>query len=100
MCYFNRLIRVARCLVDYPEWLQFCWDFVKPPRNDEIALQHFFFLHAPVQEFFSISFVLHAIFFIQQALAGNFFSKSPTSPPPPPSSRVKWSAPYGGIYEE
>ena len=31
MCYFNRLTRVARCLADYPEWLQFCWDFVKPP---------------------------------------------------------------------
>ena len=36
-----------------------------------------------------ITFVLHAIFFFRQALAGNFFSKSPTSPP----SRVKWSAP-------
>ena len=64
MCYFNRLTRVACWLADYPEWLQFCWDFVKPPRNDEIALQHF-----------SISFVLHAIFFFQQALAGNCFSK-------------------------
>ena len=31
-----------------------------------------------VQEFFSITFVLHAIFFFPQALAGNFFSKSPT----------------------
>ena len=41
MCYFNRLTRVARCLAD---GLQFCWDFAKPPRNDEIALQHFFFL--------------------------------------------------------
>ena len=35
-----------------------------------------------VQEFFSITFVLHAIFFFRQALAGNFFSKSPTPPPP------------------
>ena len=26
----------------------------------------------------SITFVLHAIFFVRQALAGNFFSKSPT----------------------
>ena len=34
-----------------------------------------------VQEFFSITFVLHAIFFFRQALAGNFFSKSP--PPLP-----------------
>ena len=38
----------------------------------------------------SITFVLHAIFFFRQALAGNFFSKSPTPHPPP---RVKWSAP-------
>ena len=63
MCYFNRLTRVARCLADYPEWLQFCWDFVKPPRNDEIGLRHFFSLLEAVQEFFYISFVLHAIFF-------------------------------------
>ena len=60
---------MACWLADYPEWLPFCWDFVKPPRNDEIALQHFFFLLAAVQEFFSISFVLHAFFFFQQALA-------------------------------
>ena len=84
MCYFNRLTRVARCLVDYLEWLQFCWDFVKPPRNDEIALQHFFFLLEVVQESFSISFVLHAMFFFQQALAGIFSSTSPLPPPPPP----------------
>ena len=62
------------------EWLQFCWDFVKSPWNDEIALQHFFFLLLAVQEFFSISFVLHAIFFFRQGLAGNFFSKSSTPP--------------------
>ena len=50
MCYFNRLTRVARCLADYPEWFQFCWDL---PRNDEIALQHFFFsLLEAVQECF------------------------------------------------
>jgi len=35
----------------------------KAPRNDEIALQHFFFLLAAVQDLFSIAFVLHAIFF-------------------------------------
>ena len=57
MCYFNRLTRVARCLADYLEWLQFCWDFVKPPRNDEIACLK------QCKNFFSISFVLHAIFF-------------------------------------
>ena len=55
------------------------------------GLQDFFFLatwwvgyfFTAVQEFFSITFVLHAIFFFRQALAGNFFSKSPTPPPPP-----------------
>ena len=30
----------------------------------------------------SITFVLHAIFFFRQALAGNFFLKSPNPPPP------------------
>ena len=64
--------------------------FFKDPRNDEIALQHFFFFLTAAQEFFSITFVLHAIFFFRQALAGNFFSKSPT---PRHTSRVKWSAP-------
>ena len=39
----------------------------------------------------SITFVLHAIFFFRQELAGNFFPKTPT---PPPQSRVKWAAPY------
>ena len=60
------------------------------------GLQDFFFLatwwvgyfFTAVQEFFSITFDLHAIFFFRQALAGNFFSKSPTPP-----TRVKWSAP-------
>ena len=79
MCYFNRLTRVAHWLADYPEWLQFCWDFVKPPSNGKIALQHFFLL-AAVQEFFPISFVLHAIFFVTSTCR-KFFSKSP--PPPP-----------------
>ena len=40
-----------------------------------------------VQEFF-FTFVLHAIFFFRQALAGNLFSKSPT-----PSLKSSWSAP-------
>ena len=80
MCYFNRLTRVARWLADYPEWLQFRWDFIKPPRNDEIALQHFFSCLQQCKNFFPSSFVLHAIFFFQQALAGNFFSKSPIPP--------------------
>ena len=58
--------------------------------------QDFFFLatrwvgyfFTAVQGFFSITFVLHAIFFFRQALAGNFFQNHP-----PPPSRVKWSAP-------
>ena len=76
---------MARWLPDYPEWLQFCWDFVKPPRNDEIDLQHFLFLLAAMQEFFLyISFVLHAIFFFQQVLAGNFFFQNQLPPPPHP----------------
>ena len=67
--------------------------FFKDPRNDEIALQHFFFFLTAAQEFFFfyINFVLHAIFFFRQTLAGNFFSKSPTRPPS--HSKVKWSAP-------
>ena len=32
----------------------------------------------------SITFVLHAIFFFRQALAGNFFFKITHPPPPPP----------------
>ena len=59
--------------------------FCKVPLNDEIALQHFFFvLAAAVQEFFSISFVLHAIFFFRQGLAGIFFFEI-IHPPPPKS---------------
>ena len=36
--------------------------FCKAPQNDEIALQHFFFFLTAVQEFFSITFVVDAIF--------------------------------------
>ena len=78
MCYFNRLTRVARWFADYPEWLQFCWDFVKPPRNDEIALQHFFLGCSSARIFFY--FICAACNFFLP-LAGFFFSKSP--PPPP-----------------
>ena len=71
------------------EWLQCCWDFVKSPWNDEIALQHFFFLAcSSARIFFSISFVLHAIFFFRQGFAGIFFWNHPHPP-----SRVKWLAP-------
>ena len=44
---------------------------------------NFFWYDGLVQEFFSYAY----------ALAGYFFSKSPTPPPLPPSE-VKWSAPY------
>ena len=81
MCYFNRITRVARWLADYPEWLQFCWDFIKPPRNDEIALQHFFSCLQQCKNFFSSSFVLHAIFFLTTSACRNFFFKI-THPPP------------------
>ena len=43
--------------------------------SSNLGVGYFF---TAVQEFFSITFVLHAIFFFRQALAGNFFSKSPT----------------------
>ena len=61
------------------EWLQFCWDFVKPRWNSFATC--FFSCLQQCKNFFSMSFVLHAIFFFQQALAGNFFSKSPTPLP-------------------
>ena len=67
------------------------------PGFSTCPLQHFFLACSSARIFFSLSFVLHAIFFFQQVLAGNFFSKSPiffqNHPPPPPPSRVKWSAP-------
>ena len=66
--------------------------FCKAPQNDEIALQHFFFFLTAAQEFFSITFVLHAIFFFRQALVGNFFSK----PPPRPLRKVRSGALYPG----
>jgi len=77
---------VARWLPGYPEWLQFCWDFAKPSKNYEIALQHFFFfVLAAVQEFFPISFVLHAIFSLPttwKRLQNFFFQNHPQFPSP------------------
>ena len=50
--------------------------FCKAPRNDEIALQHFFFLLAAVQEFFFYFNCAACNFFLptraREALAGNF----------------------------
>ena len=54
---------MARWLSDYPEWLQSCWDFVKPPRDDELALQHFISCLQQCKNFFLFHLnVLHAIF--------------------------------------
>ena len=83
MYYFNRLTREAPWLADYPEWLQFCWDFVKPPRNDEIALQHFFFLLAAVQDFFSYFICAACNFFLPKSACRKFFSKITHHPTPP-----------------
>ena len=44
---------------------------------------NFFWHDGLVQEFFSYAY----------ALAGYFFSKSPTPPLPPPPSEVEWSGP-------
>ena len=43
----------------------------------------------------SITFVLHAIFFLPTSACRNFFQNHP---PPPPPSRVKWSAPYCSLF--
>ena len=77
MCYCNRLTRVARWPADYPEWLQFCWDFVKPPRNDEIALQHFFSCLQHCKKSFFYFICAACNFFFQQALAGISFQNHP-----------------------
>ena len=88
MCYFNRLTRVAHT------GLQIIWNgcnfagiFYSPPGIMKQLCKIFFLL---ARIFFSISFVLHAIVFFQQALAGKCFQNHPHPPP----SRVKWSAPY------
>ena len=69
------------------EWLQFCWDFVKSPWNDEIALQHFFLLLAAVQEFF---FPFHLccmqFFSSDKGLQEIFFEI--IHPPPPLKSKM------------
>ena len=82
MCYFNRLTRVARWLADYPEWLQFCWDFMKPPRNDEIASQHFFSCLQQCKNFFFFFICAACNFFLPTSACRKFFFKI-THPPPP-----------------
>ena len=60
------------------EWLQFCWDFVKPRRN---SFATFFFLACSSARIFFYVICAACNFFFQQALAGNFFSKSLTPLP-------------------
>ena len=88
--------RVARSLADYPEWLQFCWDFVKPPWNDGMMkwlCNISFFLLAAVQEIFFLFHLCCMQFFSSIKRLQEFFFKI-THLPLHPSSRVKWSAPY------
>ena len=88
LCYFNRLTRVACWLADYPEWLQFCWDFVKPPRNDEIALQHFFFLACSSARILFYFICAACIFFLPTSPCRKFFFKVTHPPPPSPSQEL------------
>ena len=75
MCYFNRLTRVACWLADYPKWLQFRWDFVKHPRNDEIALQHFFSCLQQCQNLFLFHLSCMQFFFLPTCACRKFFFK-------------------------
>jgi len=81
---------VARWLADYPEWLQFCWDFVKLSESDEIALQHFFLAcsSARIFSYFICAACDQFFFSSSKRLKEFFFNVTPI----PPSS-VKWSAP-------
>ena len=64
--------------------------FCKAPRNDEIALQHIFFLAcSSARIFFYFICAACSFFFFQQALAGILFFSSPTKPPPPPPLKKK-----------
>ena len=81
MCHSNRLTRVACWLADYPEWLQFCWDFVKLPRNDEIALQHFFLACSSARIFFLFPLCCMQFFSSNKCLQEIFFQNHPSPPP-------------------
>ena len=66
--------------------------FFKDPRNDEIALQYFFFLsYSSARIFFLLHLCCMQFFSSDKRLQEIFFQNHP--PPPPPPSRVKWSAP-------
>ena len=80
MCHSNRLTRVACWLADYPEWLQFCWDFVKPPRNDEIALQHFFLACSSARIFFLFPLCCMQFLSSNKCLQEIFFQNHPSPP--------------------
>jgi len=64
------------------EWLQFCWDFVKSPWNDEIALQHFFSCLQQCKSFFLFHLCCMQFFSSDKGLREIFFEIIP--PPPPP----------------
>ena len=66
-------------------WLRFC----KAPRNDEIALQHFFSFLQQRKNFFLLHLCCMQFFSSDKRLQEIFFK----IPPPPAPSRVKWSAP-------
>ena len=81
MCHSNRLTRVACWLADYLGWLQFCWDFVKPPRNDEIALQHFFHACSSARIFFLFPLCCMQFFSSNKCLQEIFFKITHPTPP-------------------
>ena len=72
---------MPRWLADNPELLQFCWDIMKPPRNDEIALQHFFSCLQQCKNFFLLHLCCMQFLFLPTSACRNFFFKIP--PPPP-----------------
>ena len=68
--------------------------FCKVPRNDEIALQHFFFLSCSSARIFFLLHLCCLQFFSSDMRLQEFFLQN--QPPPPLPSRVKRSAPYCG----
>ena len=87
---------MARWLADYPEWLQFCWDFIKPPRNDEIALQHFFLACSSARFFFLLHLCCIQFFSSNKRLQEIFFQNHPSPPPQKLNGRpLRWSGGNG-----
>ena len=59
------------------------------PRNDEIALQHFFLAYSNARILFLFHFCCMQCFSSNKRLQEIFFQITP-----PPPSKVKWLAPY------